>query len=242
MKQGDPLSALHFIAMQECKGKLEKKWDGANKRRKGVKFGLDIGAEGPTLTNLRFADDILLMAQSKQDACKMLGHLQKEAAEYGLKINVDKTKIFTWNHLSNGHGSVVVGGQNVEVLDETTAERYLGRQLCLRDSQETELRNRIAAGWCSFHKHKAELCSKHCPTNDRLRLFQAVVTPVVLYACATWALTAQLEDKLHATWRNMLRYVYGCTGRRTSRATLKTGLTMFDVPVTLPTVWLRDLG
>ena len=222
VKQGDPLSALLFIAiMQDCLGKLEKKWHHANKRRKGDKFGLDISEEGPTLTNLRFADDILLMAQSKQDVRKMLEHLQALSAEYGLKINVEKTKILTWNHLSNSNGSVMVGGQNVEILDEDMAERYLGRQLCFQGSQEEELRNRIAAGWCVFHKHKAELCSKHYPTSDRARLFQAVVTPVVLYACATWALTAQQETKLHTVWRKMLRYTFRLHRRKDEQGELE---------------------
>ena len=43
------MNALLFIAvMQDCLGKLEKKWHDANKRRKGVKFGLDVAEEGPT--------------------------------------------------------------------------------------------------------------------------------------------------------------------------------------------------
>ena len=67
--------------------------------------------------------------------------------------------------------------------------------------------NRLAAGWAAFRKHKAELCSKFYCLADRLRLFNAVVTPVVLYGCCAWALTSCLETKLHTTWRRMLRYV-----------------------------------
>ena len=50
---------------------------------------------------------------------------------------------------------------------------------------------------------------------DRLRLFDAVVTPVVLYACSTWALKKSMEKKLHTEWRRMLRYIFR-VHRRTS--------------------------
>ena len=70
---------------------------------------------------------------------------------------------------------------------------------------EVELENRIRAGWAAFHKNKAELCSKFYCLVDRLRLFDAVVTPVVLYACSTWALKKSREKKLHTEWRRMLR-------------------------------------
>ena len=43
---------------------------------------------------------------------------------------------------------------------------------------------------------------------DRVRLFQAVVTPVVLYASATWALRQDVEKQLRTAWRRMLRYVF----------------------------------
>ena len=73
---------------------------------------------------------------------------------------------------------------------------------------EVELGNRLAAGWAAFHKHKAELCSKFYCLADQLELFDAVVTPFVLYACSTWALKKTMENNLRATWRRMLRYVF----------------------------------
>ena len=42
----------------------------------------------------------------------------------------------------------------------------------------------------------------------RVRLFDAAVTPSVLYACSTWALTKKMETKLQVTRRRMLRYVF----------------------------------
>ena len=74
--------------------------------------------------------------------------------------------------------------------------------------QEVEIANRIAAGWAAFHKHKSELCCKLYRLRDRIKLFEAVVTPAVLYACSTWTLTKALETKLSVARWKMLRYVF----------------------------------
>ena len=118
------------------------------------------------------------------------------------------TKIMTWSALAIGSNQVSLGGDFVDILKEHEAERYLGRSLCFARSQETEFQNRIAAGWAAFHKHKGELCNKFYRLRDRAKLFDAVVTPAVLYGSATWSLTQCLEQQLITVRRRMLRYVF----------------------------------
>ena len=65
--------------MEVCFRSLKAKWNALNLRRKGRGFGMTIDQMTDPLLNLRFADDILLIAQSKDDAAKMIGHLQAEA-------------------------------------------------------------------------------------------------------------------------------------------------------------------
>ena len=168
------------------------------------------------LTNLRFADDVVLIEQSKGDITKMLNDFSKYAAEYGLQINFDKTKILTWDSLRAGCPSVAINGQAIQILAESQAEKYLGRKLSFRDGQLTEFRNRTAAAWAAFHKHKGELCSKWYPLRDRIRLFDATVTPTMLYACGTWALTKVMERELITIRRRMLRYVFRLFRRKES--------------------------
>ena len=207
VKQGDPISALLFIAvMQDCFGKLQSRWQDLNEKRSGVKYGIRL-ARGQ-LTNLRFADDVILVAQQRADIRKMLVDLQTFSRKYRLKIHLGKTKVMTWNALVCGSPFVLLGGDRVEILEETCSERYLGRKLCFSSSMETELNNRIAAGWATFHKHKGELCNKFYRLEDRVRLFESTVTPTVLYASATWALTQCMERKLITARRRMLRYVF----------------------------------
>ena len=49
---------------------------------------------------------------------------------------------------------------------------------------------------------------------DRVRLFEAVVTPTALYGSSTWALTKSMEHQLFATRRKILRYVFRIHRRR----------------------------
>jgi hypothetical protein len=192
--------------MQDLLGNLHMKWEMANIRRTGVKFGLQIG--DARLTNLRFADDVILTAQSKTDIQKMLTHFAVSARHYGLKIHPGKTKVMTWNALSNLCPSVFADGMHISIISENQFEKYLGRKLCFGELHATELRNRISLGWAAFHQHKAELCSKYYCLKDRLRLFDAVISPTVLYGSAAWALTAAMKSHLRAAWRKMLRYVF----------------------------------
>ena len=83
------------------------------------------------MTNLRFADDVLLIAQSKTDVSKMLKHFSDSASQYGLKLNYDKTKVMTWDSLKNGSSSIAVAGNRVEILGESVGEKYLGRSFLL---------------------------------------------------------------------------------------------------------------
>ena len=63
-----------------------------NRRRIGQFYGIVIDSPWGPLTNLRFADDVLLIAASKQDVAKMLCDLQREASNYGLAIHRGKNE------------------------------------------------------------------------------------------------------------------------------------------------------
>ena len=152
VKQGDPISALLFISvMQACFGELESKWEKANRRRTKTKIGIEVSFGQRCLTDLRFADDVVLFCQSRADIIKMLYHVKDVSSKFGLEINFDKTKVLTWVHLAAGVSSVQVGDQRVMVLAQSASERYLGRKLSLDDPHGAELDHRLAAGWAGFH-------------------------------------------------------------------------------------------
>ena len=101
-------------------------------RRSGQYFGIVIDDPESPLSNLRFADDILLFANSSPDLTKMIAHLRDAAAKYGLKMHLGKTKILSNIPPEERPESLTVGTTSIEVLKEGVAERYLGPNGLLR--------------------------------------------------------------------------------------------------------------
>ena len=185
---------------------LKRRWATLNKRRKGQYIGLVVHEPGDTLTNLRFADDVLLVACSQVDIKKMITDLAAEASKYGLKLHMGKTKVLT-NCTARRPSHIDCCGHPVKILEPGEAERYLGRKLSTACFHEVELQNRLACGWACFFRLKDTLCNRRLPLKDRLRLFEACVTPCVLYACSTWTMTVQRETLLNTARRRMLRWM-----------------------------------
>ena len=48
---------------------------------------------GRNINNLRYADDITLMAESEEELKSLLMKVKEESGKVGLKLNIQKTKI-----------------------------------------------------------------------------------------------------------------------------------------------------
>ena len=182
------------------------------------RFGLQLGlANSPRtmLTNLRFADDLLIISKSCSQLKRMLGNVICSSGSRGLGLHPDKTKILTNVCKRKGRqsGFVDVSGLRVEILEPSDSVKYLGRNLSFKDSTEVEVENRIKCTWKKFGVWKDELTCKNYPLADRLRLFDNTVTPTVLYGSCTWTMTTPLTKRLQTTQRRMLRLILG-QGRR----------------------------
>ena len=56
---------------------------------------------GRYLNNLRYIDNTTYMAENEEDLKSLLMKVQEESGEVGLKLNIQKTKI--WSHHSMGN-------------------------------------------------------------------------------------------------------------------------------------------
>ena len=52
-----------------------------------------IKTTGRNINNLRYADDTILMAESKEELKSLLMRVKEESEKGGLKLNIQKTKI-----------------------------------------------------------------------------------------------------------------------------------------------------
>ena len=89
--------------------------------------------DGRRLTNLRFADDVLLVACSGEVLQGMLEDLAREAGKVGLQLHYGKTKGLCNQFAREGDGRQMlkVQGHDVVVLPEGATCKYLGRALRL---------------------------------------------------------------------------------------------------------------
>jgi len=63
------------------------------KALQGFTGGFKIG--GRTISNLRYADDIVLLATSQEELQDLLGRVERAAKEYSMVINAAMTKVMT---------------------------------------------------------------------------------------------------------------------------------------------------
>ncbi|KAL0902204.1 hypothetical protein ABMA27_000129 [Loxostege sticticalis] len=78
--------------------------------------GLGININGEYITHLRFADDIVVMAETLEDLGTMLDGLSRASQQVGLKMNMDKTKIMS--NVRVAPTPLKVGDSALEVVDE----------------------------------------------------------------------------------------------------------------------------
>jgi hypothetical protein len=176
--------------------------------------GLLLSPQHERLTNMRYADDLLLFAWTVEDAIYMLDSLVEELAAVGLSLNAFKTKILTTDTEITCDGSplfIDAGGGLVEVVKHTGAHKYLGRLLSgdLKTRGACNLEHRMKCAWLKYRQISSTLQNRGIPIHLRLRLFDTIVTPSILYSLATTPLTANDLGKLDALQRKMMRRIVG---------------------------------
>ena len=78
----------------------------------------------------------------------------------------------------------------------------------------------------------------------KLRVFKAMVEPVMFYACETWPLTLRREQRLTSHWFRLIRQIVNCRWpyeRRTNESILKE-FNLKSPAKTLREKFLRHLG
>ena len=118
------------------------------------------------ITNLRYADDIILLATSEAELQELVDRLDQVSRRYSLLINVDKTKVMA----SDGIACRILI-QN-ELLDQMDTFPCLESLNTEEGECTTEFRTRLNRG-------QAIGASLHSiPISTKLRLMKALVWPV----------------------------------------------------------------
>eukprot|EP00959_Pyramimonas_sp_CCMP1952_P263061 5500975-Pyramimonas_sp.AAC.1 len=119
------------------------------------RFGIKI--DGIFMTNLRFADDILLLGRTRAQVKHVLEDLSRVAAKVGLGLHSGKTQIISNARARKGflrQSHVKVGEGNVEVLSHDSGTAYLGRFPCFDEFHDSAISHRLDKGWSAFGKFR----------------------------------------------------------------------------------------
>src|SRR5438477_12359502 len=166
-----------------------------------------ITINGVKLNHLRFADDIVLITNSDEEAQEMLNELNQESNKPGMKINMKKTKVM-YNEYANTM-PVQVGPQEVEQVNEYI---YLGQLVTMKNDKSEEIKRRIAAGWGTFGQYR-ELMKSNIPIWLKTKVYNQCIQAAMTNGCQTWAVTKRMQDRLKTTQRSMERAIIGITRR-----------------------------
>ena len=74
---------------------------------------------GRNTNNLRYADDITLMAESEEELKSLLMKVNEDSEKVGLKVNIQKTKIMAFSPITSWQ----IDGETMETVRDFIFER-----------------------------------------------------------------------------------------------------------------------
>ena len=128
--------------------------------------------------NLRYADDITLMAESEEELKSLLMKVKEESEKVGLKLHIQKTKIMASGPITSW-----------QIDGETVADFILGGSKVTADGDcSHKIKRYLLLGRKVMTNLESILKSREITLPTKVRLVKAMVFPVVMYGCEIWTI------------------------------------------------------
>ena len=167
------------------------------------------------INNLRYADDTTLMAESEEELKSLLMKVKEESENVGLKLNIQKTKIMASGHITSWQ----IYGETVE----TMADYLFGLQNHCRCWLQPRNWKMLTLGRKVMTNLDSILKSRDTSLPTKVHLVKAMVFPVVMCGCDSWAIKKAEHQRIDAfelwCWRRLLRVPW--TARRSNQSILQ---------------------
>ena len=131
---------------------------------------------GRNISNLRYADDTTLMAESEVELKSLLMKVKEESEKVGLKLNIQKTKIMASGAITSW-----------EIDGETVSDFFEGGSKITADGDcSHEIKRCLLLGRKVMTDLDNILKSRDITLPTKVHLVKAMVSPVAMYGCESW--------------------------------------------------------
>ena len=155
------------------------------------------------------------MAESEEELKSLLMKVKEDSKKAGLKLNVQKTKIMASGPITLWQ----IDRQTVETVSDFI---FLGSKITANGDCSHEIKRRLLLGRKFMTNLDSILKSRDITLPTKVRLVKAMVFPVVMYGCESWAIkkTECLRTDTFELWcwRRLLRVPW--TARRSNQCIL----------------------
>ena len=139
-----------------------------SQRQAGIKIA------GRNINNLRYADDITLMAESEEELKSLLMKVQEESEKVGLKLNIQTIKIMA--------SGPITSRQIDGITVETVTDFVLGGSKITADGDcSHEIKRRLLLGRKVTTNRDSILESRDITLPTKVHIVKAMVFPVLMY-------------------------------------------------------------
>ena len=157
-----------------------------------------------------YADDLGIFAWSQEELQTCINILAKVFEEFGLEINLDKTKTMIMNSTTtttdNNYPESIIC-INGTAIENTPSFKYLGVWITYNKLSigNEELEHRINSAHIAFSENRKLLTNMNVGLQTRMMFLNALVRSRLTYGCHCWRPNAQEISKIESTYHYFLR-------------------------------------
>ena len=167
--------------------------------------GIMVGSE--RIADLDFADDVALLADSWMVMVSMVMKMEQVTQRFGINISARKSEVL---FIGRDEGDIrmediELRGQPMKQVNEFT---YLGSVISSDGKLLKDIEKRRAAATRAFGMLRARMWGRReISLKVKMKVFNAIVLPVLMYGATAWALTRTEEARLDAFEMGMLSVI-----------------------------------
>jgi len=180
-----------------------------------------IKCTGRVVNNLRFADDIDLIAEDAEELAEITRRLDETSHRYGMEISAEKSKIMVSGRNINRNVLVYVRGEQLEHVSEF---KYLGATLTENGTSEIEVKHRVGMATSALARLESIWKMRSISMKTKIKLLNSMVKSILMYGCESWTITDKIWKKVEAFEMKCYRKLLGITWRERGEQMAMSGI------------------